>query len=437
MRKIDVNKVIEDGKFNNYFFSIFMLLILVVLFDGYDMGVYGVTLPSIMKELGLTATQTGLLASVGMFGMMFGALFLGSLADIIGRKKVIIIGILIYSVFNGLVGFIHSASVFAVIRFIAGLGMGAITPVIVSLLSEYSPKANKTLLLTLVVIGVPIGQLVSSLAGVAFLSTQGWRILYYFTFISLIVIIPIVSRIPESMKFYVAKGKTDIIRKTLSKANPEFVFSDEDVYEVSALNSKKASLYSLFGDGYARNTILIWIAFFCNLYLYFGVSTWLPKLMTILGYTLTSSIAFLAIFLIGGIVAGPFIGVLGDKFGYKKVMPFLYIGSAILISLLSFKTSTAVFYTLLFLAGATVSSVQNLTLAAAPEFYPISIRGTAMGWGSAVSRLGSATAPIVIGILVQAKFPMTTVFESFIVPAIIGCIAILLTKKDLNAAHLQ
>ena len=91
MRKIDVNKVIEDGKINNYFLTIFGLLLLVVLFDGYDMGVYGVTLPSIMKELGLTATQTGLLASVGMFGMMFGALLFGSLADIIGRKKVIII----------------------------------------------------------------------------------------------------------------------------------------------------------------------------------------------------------------------------------------------------------------------------------------------------------------------------------------------------------
>lgn len=408
----------------------------IVIFDGYDMGVNGVTLPLVMKELGLTATQVGLLASVAMVGMMLGASLFGSLADIIGRKKVIIIGIFIYSIFNGIVGFVHSASVFAVVRFIAGLGMGAITPVIVSLLSEFSPKANRTFLLTLVVIGVPIGQLCASLAGVAFLNAQGWRVFYYAAFISLIAVFFIVAHVPESMKFYVAKGKTDTIRKILSKTNPEFVFSDEDVYVVSDLNSKKVSICSLFGKDYARNTILIWIAFFCNLYLYFGVSTWLPKLMTIMGYTLTSSIVFLAIFLIGGIALGPFIGMLGDKFGYKKVMPLLYIASAILISLLSFKSSTVVFYILLFLAGAAVSSVQNLTLAVAPEFYPISIRGTAVGWGSAISRLGSATAPIIIGVLIQAKFSMTTVFESFIIPAIIGCIAILLTKKEPNVCNI-
>lgn len=390
-----------------------------------------------MKELGLTATQTGLLANAGMIGMMFGSLFLGSLADVIGRKKVIIIGIFTYSVFNGLVGFVHSGSVFAVLRFIAGLGMGAITPVVVSLLSEYSPKVNRTLLLTLVVTGVPMGQMVASLAGVAFLNTLGWRMLYYITFISLIIMFLIFTHIPESMKFYVAKGKTDIIRKTLSQANSEFVFSEEDVYEVNVSNSKKASIFSLFGKGYARNTILIWIVFFCNLYIVFGVSTWLPKLMIIMGYTLTSSVAFLAIYLIGGIIVGPFIGVLGDKFGYKKVMPVLYAVSAILISLLSFKTSMVGFYILLFLAGATVNSVQNLTLATAPEFYPISIRGTAMGWGSAVSRLGSAVAPIIIGVLVQAKIPMDIVFESFIVPAVIGCVAILFTKKDINVTNIN
>ncbi|MCC9296666.1 MFS transporter [Clostridium sp. WLY-B-L2] len=430
MRNIDVNNVIENSKFNNFFFIITGLLSLVVIFDGYDMGIYGVTLPLIMKELSLTATQVGFLASAGMVGMMIGALFFGSLADVIGRKKIIIIGIFIYSVFNGLVGFIHSALIFAVLRFIAGLGMGAITPVIVSLVSEYSPKVNRTLIISLVVLGIPIGQLLASLAGVAFLSTQGWRVFYYATFISLIVMFLIISHIPESMKFYVAKGKTNDIKKALSKADPQFVFSDQDVYRVSTLNSEKASIISLFEKKYVRNTILIWIVFFCNLYLFFGVSTWLPKLMTIMGYTLTSSIAFLGIFLVGSIIGGIVFGILGDKLGYKALLSLVYIASAILVSLLSFKTNMVLFYILLFLAGATVSSAQNLTLAIVPEFYPISIRGTAMGWGSAISRLGSAVAPIIIGILVQVNFSMPLVFESFIIPAIIGCVAILLTKKD-------
>ncbi|ACL19897.1 MFS transporter [Desulfitobacterium hafniense] len=430
MRKINVNKVIDEAKFNRYFLIIFVLLLLALIFDGYDMGIYGVTLPSVMKELNLNATQTGLLASAGMFGMMFGALLFGMLSDVIGRKKTIIIGIFVYSVFNGIVAFIHSASIFAVVRFIAGMGMGALTPVVISLLSEYTPRSRRTLLLTMVMVGIPLGQLVASLAGVAFLESIGWRVLYLATLIALIMIAFVVWNVPESMKFYVPRGETKTIKKVLAKANPDFEQTEEDVYELSIVNQQKASLGSLFKSGYAKNTIYIWIAFFCNLYLFFGISTWLPKLMTMLGYPLKSSVMFLAIFLLGGVLTTPFVGMLGDKYGYKKVMPVLYAMSAVLVSLLSFQMSTFIFYTLLFLAGCAVTLVQSMTLAAAPDFYPIAFRGTAMGWGSAVSRLGSAVAPTVVGVLLTANLPVRGVFLTFIIPAVIACIAILLTKKD-------
>ncbi|WP_242661990.1 MFS transporter [Desulfitobacterium hafniense] len=208
-----MSKIIDEAKFNRYFLVIFFLLLLALIFDGYDMGIYGVTLPSIMKELNLNATQTGLLASAGMFGMMFGALIFGMLSDVIGRKKTIIIGIFMYSVFNGVVAFIHSASVFAVVRFIAGMGMGALTPVVISLLSEYTPRSRRTLLLTMVMVGIPLGQLISSLAGVAFLESLGWRVLYLATLVALIIVAFVVLHVPESMKFYVPRGETKAIKK--------------------------------------------------------------------------------------------------------------------------------------------------------------------------------------------------------------------------------
>ncbi|WP_242661989.1 MFS transporter [Desulfitobacterium hafniense] len=156
--------------------------------------------------------------------------------------------------------------------------------------------------------------------------------------------------------------------------------------------------------------------------------------MTMLGYPLKSSVMFLAIFLLGGVLTTHLVGMLGDKYGYKKVMPVLYAMSAVLVSLLSFQMSTFLFYTLLFLAGCAVTLVQSMTLAAAPDFYPIAFRGTAMGWGSAVSRLGSAVAPTVVGVLLTANIPVRGVFLTFIIPALIACIAILLTKKDPNLA---
>lgn len=430
MRKVNVNKVIDEGKFNGFFLGVFILLLLALIFDGYDMGIYGVTLPSVMKDLKLDPTQTGLLASAGMYGMMFGALFFGMLSDIMGRKKVIIIGIFIYSLFNAAVTIVDSYAAFAVVRFIAGTGMGALTPVVISLLSEYTPKANRTLLLTLVMVGVPLGQLFASLSGVAFLESLGWRALYLFTLVAIIVVVFVATHVPESMKFYVPRNETKTIKKTLGKANPEFVQTDEDAYELSVMNKQKASLLSLFKAGYAKNTICVWITFFCNLYIFFGISVWLPKLMTMLGYPLKSSVIFLAVFLLGGVLTTPLVGWLGDKYGYRKIMPVLYLLSAVTISILSFGLNMSLFYIVLFVAGCAVTLIQSITLAAAPDFYPIAFRGTAMGWGSAVSRLGSAVAPTVVGVLLSAKIPVNIVFLTFIIPAVIGCIAILMTKVN-------
>lgn len=433
-RRINPNKVIDEGRFNKFFFGVFILLLSALIFDGYDMGIYGVTLTSIMADMGISPTQTGLLASAGMYGMMFGALFFGMLSDVIGRKKVIIIGIFIYSLFNAAVALISNYWVFVIVRFIAGMGMGAITPVVISLLSEYTPKANRTLLLTMVMIGIPLGQLISATVGVAFLEPLGWKALYLFTLIALFVVVFVMSHVPDSMRFYVPRGETKTIKKVLAKANPEFEQTDNDIYEISQTNNQKASVASLFKAGYARNTIFLWIVFFCNLYLFFGVSTWLPKLMTMLGYPLKSSVVFLAVFLLGGVLTTPIVGRLGDKYGYKKIMPVLYLLCAISISLLSFKLNMMVFYAVLFLAGCGVTLIQSITLAAAPDFYPIAFRGTAMGWGSAVSRLGSAVAPTVVGVLLQALVPVNIVFLTFIIPAVVGCIAILLTKNDPNVA---
>lgn len=429
-RRVNVNKVIDESKFNKFFFGVFILLLLALIFDGYDMGVYGVTLTSIMADMGISPTQTGLLASAGMYGMMFGALFFGMLSDVIGRKKVIIIGIFIYSIFNAFVALISSYSLFVVVRFIAGMGMGAITPVVISLLSEYTPRANRTLLLTMVMIGIPLGQLFSSLAGVAFLEPLGWKALYLFTLVALVVVAFVVSHVPDSMKFYVPRGEFKTIKKVLGKANPDFKQAENDIYEISQTNTQKVSLTNLFKDGYAGNTIFIWITFFCNLYLFFGVSTWLPKLMTMLGYPLKSSVVFLAVFLLGGVLTTPIVGRLGDKYGYRKVMPPLYLLCAITISLLSFQLNMIVFYIVLFLAGCGVTLIQSITLATAPDFYPLAIRGTAMGWGSAVSRLGSAVAPTVVGVQLSANVPVNIVFLTFIIPAVVGCIAILMTKPN-------
>src|SRR5690606_17952480 len=87
MQTIDVHEVIDGARFNRFHWLIMGLCALLLIFDGYDLFIYGVVLPVIMEEWGLTPLQAGALGSYALFGMMFGALLFGTLADRIGRKK--------------------------------------------------------------------------------------------------------------------------------------------------------------------------------------------------------------------------------------------------------------------------------------------------------------------------------------------------------------
>ncbi len=99
-----------------------MLGVYGILFDGYDLAINGVTLPLLMKDWGLSAVQAGMLASTALAGMMFGAMIFGSLADKIGRKKVIMICIVLFSGLTFAGGFASNPTEFGMLRFLAGLG---------------------------------------------------------------------------------------------------------------------------------------------------------------------------------------------------------------------------------------------------------------------------------------------------------------------------
>lgn len=430
MGKVNVNDVIDQSKMNKFFWTIFGVCLLAVIFDGYDMNVYGTTLPSIMKELALNPTQTGFLASTALAGMIVGAIFFGMLSDKIGRKKVLMIGMAIYAIFTGLCGFVNDVNTFAVLRFIAGMGMASISPVSASLVSEFSPKARRGLLVTLLITSIQIGQIVATLSGVVLIGNVGWRAIYWIAFAPVVLIAIIYVVLPESMHSYLQQGKTDKIKDILKRANPEFRPSEEDVYEVSAVNKTKATLASLFQEGRAWNTVMIWIMFFCNLYIAFGVLTWLPKLMTMLGYTLKSSLVFSAIISVGGIVGSLVGGVIAEKIGFKKVLFVYYIACAIMINLVTIKMSLGLFIALLAVTGLFIGSQQNMLYAYATENYPVSILGTALGWGSSFGRLGSVIAPMLIGVLMSAGLSVSTMFSSFAVPAILAAVAVLLIRKS-------
>ena len=157
MRTLDVQAIIDNARFTPFHWTVMAWCGLLLIFDGYDLFIYGVVLPVIMKEWGLTPLQAGALGSYALFGMMFGALAFGSLADRIGRKKGIALCFALFSGATILNGFASSPGEFGIYRFIAGLGCGGLMPNAVALMNEYAPKRLRSTLVAIMFSGYSLG----------------------------------------------------------------------------------------------------------------------------------------------------------------------------------------------------------------------------------------------------------------------------------------
>lgn len=430
MRTILVNDVIGEGKFNKFFLRTFLICFFVIFFDGLEGGLFGISIPMLQAELKLPSYQIGILASYGMFGMVCGSVVCGVIADKIGRKKVIMIATAMYCIFTGLQGFSYSYWEIGVCRFLAGIGLAGVVPNTAAMLSEYSPVANRATLITLCTLGVAIGGTLGVGLGLLLLPEYSWRILFYLSFIPLLLVVIQHFWLPESMAIYHKKNKKEKIVEILQQANPSFVPSPEDNYQLQA-EAKKASFKTLFQKGYARNTSLFFSMFFLNLFVIYGLQTWLPKLMNVSGFTLKFSLIFVLMFNAGSLLGVPLGGWLIDKCKtYKSIIIIYFIICSFCTALLGAGLNPVTIAIVIFFAGAALQGFQGMLGAYVVQCYPMTVRSSALGSIMSFGRLGAVAAPTVFGVLLgMGSFPVAANFLIFAAIPLIN-IPILLATRD-------
>lgn len=427
---VSVNDVIDQAKFTKFHLSIVLWCLFIVLFDGYDLAINGVVLPLLMQEWGMSAVQAGMLASTALAGMMFGAMLFGMLADKIGRKKVILICVSLFSAFTFLGGFTTNPTEFGILRFIAGLGIGGVLPNLVALTSEYAPKRLKSTLVTTMFSGYAVGGIMAALCGTWFTPSFGWEIMFFIAGIPLLFVPFFWKFLPESLTFLVKEQKVNEARRFIKQVEPTAdIQADTELVLASADQTQSASVKALFTENRATGTFLFWIAFFMCLLMLYALGSWLPKLMMAAGYSLGSSLMFLLALNIGAVIGTISGGILADRFDFKPVlMSMLTVGVLSLVGL-GFNSPTPVIYLLVSLAGASSIGTSILLYSYVAQYYPVAVRSTGIGWASAVGRTGAIVGPIVIGMLLGMELQHKWNFIAVAMPGIIGIIAISMIRK--------
>lgn len=436
VQTMNVNAVVDRAKFTSFHMKIVLWCLFIVLFDGYDLAINGVVLPLLMKEWGMSAVQAGMLASTALAGMMFGAMSFGMLADKIGRKKVILICVSLFSLFTFLGGFASNPTEFGILRFVAGLGIGGVLPNLVALTSEYAPQRLRSTLVTAMFSGYAMGGIMAALCGSWLAADHGWQIMFYIAIIPLLFVPLFWKFLPESLTYLVKAKKQDQARYFLQKVEPAAqVTADTQLVLSSNDQTTSASVKALFSENRAAGTLLFWLAFFMCLLMLYALGSWLPKLMMAAGYSLGSSLMFLLALNIGAVIGTVSGGVLADRFDFKPVLiSMLTVGILSLVGL-GFNSPQPVIYLLVSLAGASSIGCSILLYSYVAQYYPVAVRSTGIGWASAIGRTGAIVGPIVIGLLLGMELPHKWNFIAVAIPGIIGAIAIFFIRVEKKAAE--
>lgn len=434
MRNIDLHRLSDEARFNGFHGSVLFWCALIIVCDGYDLAVAGIALPSIMKDMGVTPTSAGFMVSSALFGMMFGAIFLGTIADRIGRRLAIAICVALFSVFTAAAGLTDDPVIFSVFRFLAGLGIGGVMPNVVAQMTEYSPRRLRSTLVTLMFSGYAIGGMLAAILGKGMLETLGWQSVFLAAGLPVLLIPFILRSMPESMPFLLKSKRLEQLKAIAARMNPDYRPAAGDCFTLPMRDKAAgAALGRLFREGRGFSTAMFWIAFFMCLFMVYALSSWLTKLMAAAGYSLGSALTLVLVLNFGGMLGAVGGGWLADRFHIKHVLVGMYALAAVSITLLGYPVPPALLFVLVGLAGASTIGTQIVTYAYVGQFYPMAVRATGIGWASGIGRSGAILAPIVIGTLVGMALPLEQNFMAIGIPAVIAAVAVSLIRHGLSA----
>ncbi|WP_428425329.1 MFS transporter [Pararhizobium sp.] len=425
MRNIDINEAIDNNPFGRFQWTVVALCALLLIVDGYDVFVAGTVLPTLITEWGLTKPQAGALQAWALFGMMFGALIFGTLADKIGRKKGIAISFLLFTVATLLTGFANTPEQFKIFRFIAGLGCGGLMPNTVALMNEYAPKRLRGTMVAIMFSGYSVGGMVAAGLGIGLIPQYGWKPMFLIAALPLVMLPVILWKLPESLGFLIRQGQQEKAKRIYEKLSPSTRLAESDRLAFSEVKGASASVAELFRHQRMLSTLMLWVSFFCCLLLVYLLSSWLPKVLQEAGYAEKASLLSLFSLNFGGMVGAITGGRLGDRFGLPKVVVGFFIAATLSIALIGFNLPTGLLFLMVFIAGATTIGTQILLYASVAQLYNLSVRSTGLGWASGVGRIGAIVGPTLGGVLLAQQMPLQQNFLIFAIPAAISTLAML------------
>ncbi|AKK02848.1 MFS transporter [Corynebacterium epidermidicanis] len=423
----------QSTKHRRSVYGVVAIMFLAMIFDGYDIVVYGAILPTLMadpSQIGqLNPTIAGTLGSNTMIGIMIGALGAGAIGDRIGRRMMMLVAFAWFSIGMAAGAFATTITFFGATRLFTGLALGVITAGGGAVIAEFAPPARKNMFNAIGYVGIPAGGVVASMFAIWFQDIIGWRGLFLIGASPILFLLPLaIYMLPESPRWLTAMGRADKARAICTKFDfPETQFVAEKVVVTDTGQKEKIGFGAIFSGRYLVPTLLIGTMSFMAIMAVYGLNTWLPHIMKANGMSSSASLYTLVALNFGAAVGALACSKVADVIGPKPVITFTFATAAICMFAMPYLTIPALMYTAVALTGMGVTGTQILIYGMTSNFYPTRARQAGMSWSSGFGRLGGIVGPSLGGVLITMGLGASDAFMVFAVATVIGAVCMILT----------
>lgn len=383
------------------------LCTLVQICDGYDLNSVAWAVPSLIHTWHLPPSAFTLAFFWSSIGILLGALSAGPIGDRFGRRPLLLCSLTLFGIASLLSATADSVGILSVWRCLTGIGIGGGFSGAAALAGDYAPHRLRATMIMATFTGAPIGGFVGGQIVAALLSHFGWPMIFILggTF-PLVLVAALALWLPESPRFLAARQHRSP-RHTALLQRLAIDPAQRGPIDVARGNP----IAMLFGKGYALQTVLLWVVYFCSLLNLFLFAYWMPTVLTMIGMTPGQAIFASSLRDCGGIFVALYLGLAIDRIGPERTLALHYALGAVFIAVIALVALPYALVLLMsFLAGMTIIGSQTGANGACGKLYPARMRTTGLGWALGIGRLGGVAAPVLGGYLLSLGLAPTRIF---------------------------
>ncbi len=381
------------------------ILSLVWLAEAFDIGIVGPVVSELKDAWHLSHAQQGLLGIASTLGVVLGMIPAGVIADRFGRRPVVLWGVAFFSVVTLLGAFVHTFWGLWLVRFVAGLGEGAVIPMPYLLLAEFVHTKRRA-----VSVGYSNGFLtaayvVPTIAAVwalhRFPADVAWRVPFVMGALPLVLLIPLWLWLPESPRFLLKRGRREEVRRLVERLEDEAGLPhDTTLINRRALvvihkgANRVANLKLLFKPPYIGRGLLVALQLMGALVLFYIVLTFGATMLQDRGFQADNSILFTGMMMVVGGLGSVLEGYLADSWGRKRVLSLYFLLAGVGCGLFALAQAPAWVLLAAFLTSFFGLGVFPVSKICVSEQFPTRLRGEGVYFSEMFARLLSGVVTL-------------------------------------------